>query len=437
MTRCVIVLMQFSDAPHPAPQPGSFYEDLIRNDAQSLNQYWQDASLGAVELTTTLFDWHTTNTSSTEFVNRLHSSGVHRDLEYVSLANSHPAFREAIESGGPTRVPFDLVFLFALGNGPLDDSLLSNGADYNTALLPFPTGGLMPPHVRLLPVDASQVPDSYGLNYLARQVGHYLGLSWSRDNSEYEHEAFRGSHGVLHDSYDLMSSGRITHQFRHTRFSSAGPLLSAAQSFIHHWLPGSSVHFLADDRPFTTDICLTSLSWFATTGRRESPPPATPLLLINIGNHFTIELRSREGWDAGIPTDQTIVIHKLYQPTGSSEITPILMKSVRVSTADPFPHEWTVGQTWDSSQAGNSAISEPSLFLIGSTLITVLSYDPVMHMACVRIEHQVADPAWPIYVQPDRLYYYNGCLLILDGQLMQFPKVHTITTINRKLIAIE
>jgi hypothetical protein len=440
--RCAVVLLQLNDAPQPPPLSGSYFQDLFTRDPQSLSQYWADASLGQVDLTECqVFDWQAiwldSLTYDRERQRALEDPERGQDDWFYGLADQHPGFRNVVNSASFHQIPFDLVWVIIHGNGPIS-SLTGAGSDYQTDLILYtgPTARPSQP-TYLAPVDMASIPNSFGLAYMARQIGYYLHLPLSRDNSEYEHEAFRSSHGALYDAYDLMSSSRITHRFQHPRFGMAGPMLCAPQLYGKHWIPDQFIRSLPNEASFTTDIYLTSLSWYSTVGRQQPPAPDSPLLMINIGNRFSIELRSRQGWDAGIPTNQTILIHQLlYNPANPSYLQPILMKSAGDGFNGSVQHEWGVNQWWDSRLAGNSAFSETNPELVGYTLVSVLRYEPEHNGALIRIIHH-APPQWPIYVMPDRLYRYKGCLVMLDGRLSEFALKDEMTPVVRQLLAID
>ena len=438
--RCAIVLLRVSDANSSEVQPRAFFDELFLSGPQSLSQYWSDVSFGNVDFTgSQVFDWHTIWQSDWQFLDELsrNSSYTDRPRFLLNTAEQNSGFQSVINSTPFHQIPFDLVFIVIKGNSLRDygngRSEFSN--DLWSYASPETTGSRS---ISLLPINPYSIRDTGGLNYLARQVGYYLRLPNSADNSEREYSTSAEVPGLFYDAYDLMSASTEVYRFGHPRFGYAGPNLCASQSNARGWLPNRGIHYIDADHSAPTDICLTSLSWNNTVGRHQPPGTSVPLLMINIAYQFTIELRTREGWDAGIPVDQTIIIHQIIpHPTAPHPYTTIiLMRSPSSGSTGTIPHEWAVRQQWDSRTARNFTFPLPAPELAGYTLITVLSYDLANHSACVHIEHHPA-PQWPIYIKPEELYRYKGCLLILDGQLNQFAAKQEATKIIRQLVAIE
>ncbi|MDB5239454.1 MAG: hypothetical protein JWP57_79 [Spirosoma sp.] len=447
--QCAIVLVHLNDA--TPTQPRAFFDDLLLGDSQSLRQYWLDNSLGALDLTgepstgSRVFDWQPLWQDSLTFQREFRAS-TDKSIYWQNIALQHRDFQAFTQNAPFHHFPFDLVFLVIHGAGPFD-VLTAVYSDYVKLLLPWPptpgTPSIEPRHPYLLPLDAAGIPDSTGLTYLARQIGHYLNLPLSRDNSEHEHPAAPSSHGAFNDFYDMMSSDLVTFQYNSPRYGRSGPGLCAIQRQNKHWLPPESVRRFSGGASFTTDICLTSLSWYETTGRLQSPATPVPVLMVNIGDQFAIEFRTREGWDAGMSTAQTILIHQMLRsqdPAGALIYQPILMKSSPGSgfggDQRSILHEWALDQEWDSRGSGNSAYPDLDSLLIGHTRIRMLRYEPDHHRACVRIAH--SPPYFPLHIRfLEELYRYQGCLLLVDGQFTQFTPDDKVTTLARQLTAIE
>lgn len=285
--KLAVMLCKFSDTAVIEPQPVDFFFDLfVARGSGGLNDYWRDASLGAINLERTeIFGWKTLDQSRQEYID--------------ARPDRNSKIEGAVQAFGIARADYaGVVALFNVG-------VRDGGASGGGVL-----GG---------PVD-------YNVTFLAHETGHVFGLDHSYDQSNRKAETWSAP-GEYFDQHDIMSAMNV-YSHEHIRFGASGPLLCAPNLDIMGWLPPSRVWREPIRGSFAESFDLVPL------GHSENPGYLAAL----VGGHY-VEFRVADRWDAGIPR-AAVLIHSL---VGSNAI-------VIASDRDNFVNDFLPGQSQGPSQ---------------------------------------------------------------------------------------
>jgi hypothetical protein len=182
-----------------------------------------------------------------------------------------------------------------------------------------PTAPYMPPAGQLVAVITSPGRDLYGwpgigaylpwdvdLGGTAHEVGHGLGFNHSFSDDPTYRNADWAAIGEYDDQWDVMSYANV-YSTAVPRFGNGGPGLNAYHVDRMGWMPRSRI------LTFGADSISNRTETLAALNHPESPgflqvripfDPADPF------HYYTVELRRKEDWDAGIPND-IILIHEV------------------------------------------------------------------------------------------------------------------------------
>jgi hypothetical protein len=158
--------------------------------------------------------------------------------------------------------------------------------------------------------------------------------------------------------HDIMSAMNV-HSHLHPRFDQRGPLLCAGNLDRMGWLPASRVWSEPISGSFTQCLDLVSL------GHPEKPG----YLAARVGSYW-VELRTRDGWDSGIPR-AVILVHQM---NGGNAV-------VMASDLPNWVNDWQPGQAFGASQV--------EIVIRGGVRIEVVSIDPQNLSARLCVTRQV------------------------------------------------
>lgn len=282
-----ILLCKFSDSAETEPQPVGFFEDLfINRGTGGLNDYWTDASLGAINLDgSRVFGWHTIDQKRDDYI-------AARPDRWSKIKGAIDAFDLQLDDYA------GFVALFNIGVG--DSSASGKGV----------LGG----------------PSEYNVTFLAHETGHVLGLDHSYDQSTRKTNTWSAP-GEYWDEYDIMSAMNVFSHW-HQRFGQRGPLLCAPNLNRMSWLPRNRVWTSPHPGSFSECLELVPL------GHPELPG----YLAAEIGP-YTIEMRVPDRWDAGL-SQACVLIHRM---SGDNAM-------VLASDKENWVNEWQAGQTFGPNQ---------------------------------------------------------------------------------------
>jgi hypothetical protein len=328
-----IVLCKFSDRPSE-PRPVDYYEDLFtRHGTGGLADYWKDVSLGNLDLTgSRVFGWLTMNHTTAE-VPQLTFPGQ-RDV-LVQWG------RDAAAASGIDLTPFRQVLV--VHNYGVDHGAAGNGV-----------------------VIVHQDPALCEMGFISHEMGHGLGLPHSFSaNPDFQYG----------DGWDVMSFATTTFQFPVAFRGSSGQATVGlnARNLDALGVLEPSRRWAAPAQDFSATVVLDPLNQpqIGNHGHLVAAVPRPD------GSRWTLEFRSKHGWDQAIPQD-AVLLHEVrtnslsyLQPgmwqqftAGQSGTIPNPDVSFRVTSIASAPATATV-RLWDLPDGSlRREDSKPKVYLI-------------------------------------------------------------------------
>ncbi|MCA9951400.1 MAG: hypothetical protein KDE48_17240 [Anaerolineales bacterium] len=148
-------------------------------------------------------------------------------------------------------------------------------------------------------------PDRETLSFIAHEIGHTFKLGHSYSDDESYQNAKWSKPGEYDDEWDLMSA-RHVHTFNNGANSSVGPGLNTFALSQLGWLQNGEVHHVTNGSPDWEDVTIGSLS----QNYKISKCPRSIRVHIDSTNYYSVEFRTKEEWDQGIP-ETTALIHRI------------------------------------------------------------------------------------------------------------------------------
>ena len=172
-------------------------------------------------------------------------------------------------------------------------------------------------------------PFKHHLNFYAHEMGHTLDFHHSfSDDTSYLNASWADP-GEYDNEWDIM--GKRNHAFAWPGADLAGPGMNGYNLRVKEWLPDSEIVTLISGLPFfgstSGAFTLTSLSVRDGVGKK--------LLVIGLLNKerwYTVELRTPDNWDRGIP-QPVVLIHQLKRPEPGQPVHSYLLRVDR--SVDP------------------------------------------------------------------------------------------------------
>jgi hypothetical protein len=274
-----VVLCKFSDSPTP-PHDVSYYEQMIlQSGTKGLADYIDSVSYGAANLEgSSVHGWFT----------EPYTLAYEQNLSAATNPNHKTGRRQR-----------------------LNDCLAAAAADPDH---PFtvPTGYrayvITSPKVDQVGFEdcCSLVPDDVKLPELAHEFGHGINLQHSFSNDPDYHNACWSQTGEYDNQWDLMSAANVFVDPTHD-WGGGPPFPNAYHLDEMGWLPQSRVFTLGLNGILSGTVTLAALTH----------PSASGNLLVRIPfdsndpfHYYTIEYRTVDSWDSGIPAN-TILINEV------------------------------------------------------------------------------------------------------------------------------
>jgi hypothetical protein len=356
----VIVLCKFTDRqaePHGIP----YYQDMFANaDKGGLADYWRDVSYGQLSMAGTIVKgWYTLPTTSYEYDgwNRSHkanscAAAANNDVDFskyhgvLSIVN-HPqqpdpprsATLAAAIDGDDTTITVSNPSAWPAPPYPahIDKELLHvtavNGNTWTVqrghegspvaghaagAAISLTTGadlfGTGPGMVNLdgKALSAVVAAEDISVVGIAHELGHGFSFQHSRKLSSSTED--------YNDCYDIMSAFGCVHTFSGADFGvprQSGPGLNAINLDRKGWLAADRKIRLDSASCTPKTIQLASLSHAEAAGYLQATTPATVTIATppdgngqptsTTSDYYSVEFRSKTGWDAGIPADSVLM----------------------------------------------------------------------------------------------------------------------------------
>lgn len=265
--------------------------------SRNVAEYFRDCSLGTLDLAgTEVFGWYTLDLTRGEYTARVTADREGGRGELVDAAREK-ARAAGVDLDGYTGVVVCL----------------------NVATDLFGSGGRV-------------VCDTNSLDVmlLGHEMGHGYGL---------QHSRIDGSADDYRDRWDIMSAANVF-STAHPSNGQMGPLMNAANVRSRGWLPESRV-WRGDGAGFDTTLQLRSLSRYREPG----------MLAAELPGGLLVELRTKEGWDAGIPRS-AVMVHRyeggrsyvLRDSAGVEDMVP----GASMQTGDPVSDRYVIHVGVDS-----------------------------------------------------------------------------------------
>jgi hypothetical protein len=377
-----VMLCKFSDSSEIEPAPKQYYSDFFLGPG-GLNDYWHDASLGAIDLQgTEIMGWKVFPQTRDDFIAAYPS-------RWGKILGAIDVFAIDIKNYSG---------FVAIFNVDVDD-----GGNQNSGVV---VG-----------------PNDVNLTFVGHETGHVFGLQHSFDESTRKAASWSAP-GEYFDPYDIMSAMNVDSDST-MPYAPKGPRLNVVNLDIMGWLPPSRVLMASagnSSESFTFD--LVSLDH----------PEIPGYLAAKIGDLY-IEFRTNDRWDTGLPRE-TVLIHKL-MPSGTNSIALASNKAT-------FNLEWQPGQEYSPDPVELATIGGVRVFIESFDLVrehTTSGRGRFVKKARIRVE-RVARSHHRFEVGPGILFGGvaqggDGWILTPSGILKRIPPNSPLIGVLEQLARIE
>ena len=268
------------------PHPPSYYEAMFNetgNGQGGMFDYWRDVSYGQLSVSGTVVKgWYTVPKTVAEW-NAL-ARGDDIDA-CASMAKDDVDFST-----------FAGVVVLTNATGFQED-LYGTAGPVTIAGKSYAIGGMV-------------AEEDQPMRIMFHEAGHSLGLVHSRVHSRMTATSTQSDYG---DPWDVMSCDDACLHGATSYQGTGGPGLNVVQLASAGWLPADRGF-----RSFDNSACRQSTVPMAALNHPEVPgylevrvPAAIPISFagtqLTTTDYYAVELRSKDGWDAAIPADTTVI----------------------------------------------------------------------------------------------------------------------------------
>jgi hypothetical protein len=268
------------------PHPPSYYEAMFNetgNGQGGMFDYWRDVSYGQLSVSGTVVKgWYTVPKTVAEW------NALARGDDIDTCASQA---RDDVD--------------FSKFAGVV---VLTNATGFQEDL--YGTAGPVTIDGKSYAIGGMVAEEDQPMRIIFHEAGHSLGLVHSRVHSRMTATSTQSDYG---DPWDVMSCddqclhGAVSYQ------GTGGPGLNVVQLVTAGWFPADRGF-----RSFDNSACRQSTVPMAALNHPEVPgymevrvPAAIPISFagtqLTTTDYYAVELRSKDGWDAGIPADTTVI----------------------------------------------------------------------------------------------------------------------------------
>jgi hypothetical protein len=247
----------------------------------------------------------------------------------------------------------------------------------------------------------------------AHEVGHSMGMIHSFSDDPNFRDAPWSQIGEYDDEWDLMSAANV-YTTATTRFGSAPPGLNGFGLDRAGWIPRNRVYNFGAAGEQSANLTITALEHPAGGGYLYLRVPFDPGDLMH---YYTVELRSADGWDAGIPNGGGVMIHEVKLNTNDGLYQSYLIRS-HTGNRDPLTSlsasAVTISVNWV-----NRATHQASIHITGAIATRCLQgyvwrqarpQDHVCVTPATRAQAWADNAAAPSRVNPTGPYGPHTCI---------------------------
>jgi hypothetical protein len=268
------------------PHPPSYYEAMFNetgNGQGGMFDYWRDVSYGQLSVSGTVVKgWYTVPKTV---------------AEWNALARGEDI--DACASTAKDDVDFSKFAGVVV---------LTNATGFEEDL--YGTAGPVTIAGKSYAIGAMVAEEDQPMRIIFHEAGHSLGLVHSRVHSRMTPTSTQSDYG---DPWDVMSCDDACLHGATSYQGTGGPGLNVVQLATAGWLPADRGF-----RSFDNSACRQSTVPMAALNHPEVPgylevrvPAAIPISFagtqLTTTDYYAVELRSKDGWDAAIPTDTTVI----------------------------------------------------------------------------------------------------------------------------------
>ena len=268
------------------PHPVSYYEAMFNetgNGQGGMFDYWRDVSYGQLSVSGTVVKgWYTVPKKTTEWNDLARGADIDA---CASMAKDDVDFSK-----------FAGVVVLTNATGFQED-LYGTAGPVTIAGTSYNIGGMV-------------AEEDQPMRIIFHEAGHSLGLVHSRVHSRMTATSTQSDYG---DPWDVMSCDDQCLHGATSYQGTGGPGLNVVQLTTAGWFPADRGF-----RSFDNSACRQSTVPMAALNHPEVPgymevrvPAAIPISFrgtqLTTTDYYAVELRSKDGWDAAIPADTTVI----------------------------------------------------------------------------------------------------------------------------------
>jgi hypothetical protein len=344
----VFLLCQFSDSPAP-PNPASYYQQMtVTPGTKGLADYVQAVSYGAADLDgATVHGWYVEN----------HTIAYEKNLTATSSSGRKQRYNDCLAAAAASKtdpfVPTSSQRAYVITSPGLD----LVGFEDCCAV-----GG-----------------DTVALPEIAHEFGHGINLEHSFSNNTTYHNACWSQPGEYDNQWDLMSAGNIYADPTHA-FGGGPPFLDGYHLDEMGWLPQPKIFTLGLNGILSGTVTVAALTHPEASGYQLV---RVPFDSSDPYHYYTIEYRTVDSWDSGIPNN-IVLINEVKLNTNDSLYQTFLLRDPGASvTCETCKTAITGGCT-----RGNGAPTQS----VNTNGVTITIQSTASTSAVVNISTQFALP---------------------------------------------